>query len=92
MQHMHKIATSVYSLSLSHHLPHRAGALLYKLRAKTLALSPVGLYSGLTDNGLALVPLALSPVGLYSGFAKNGLALIPLALSPVGLYSGLTDN
>jgi hypothetical protein len=55
-----------------------------------LALSPVGLYSGLTENGLALVPLALSPVGLYSGFAKNGLALIPLALSPVGLYSGLT--
>jgi hypothetical protein len=58
-----------------------------------LALSLVGLYSGLTENGLALIPLALSPVGLYSGFAGNGLALIPVALfpvalSPVGPYSG----
>jgi hypothetical protein len=43
-----------------------------------LALSPVGLYSGFAENGLALIPVALVPLALSP---ENRLALIPLALS-----------
>jgi hypothetical protein len=42
-----------------------------------LALSPVGLYSGFAENGLALIPVALVPLALSP---ENRLALIPLAL------------
>jgi hypothetical protein len=42
-----------------------------------LALSPVGLYSGFAENGLALIPVALLPLALSP---ENRLALIPLAL------------
>jgi hypothetical protein len=43
-----------------------------------LALSPVGLYSGFSENGLALIPVAPVPLALSP---ENRLALIPLALS-----------